>query len=140
MHRYFPKRFRRLSLEKAGFSVNSRKSRIHPDDQQKTDEMAPKLLAKYKPKLKLLVTFVLFFSRIEKMDIHLIEPTFRPVCYVKTLYKRRVICILPCNRSDLIADTIYLTEGSAAFRVALSKFRYLSYNGRIFKVLCFFHR
>lgn len=72
------------------------------------------------------------------MDIHLIEPTFRSVCYVKTLYKRRVICILPCNRSDLIYDTIYLTEGSAAFRVALSKFRYLSYNGRVFKVLYFF--
>ena len=31
-------------------------------------------------------------------------------------------------------DTIYLTEESAVFGIALSKFRYLSYNGRVFKV------
>ena len=31
-------------------------------------------------------------------------------------------------------DTIKLTEESAVFGIALSKFRYLSYNGKVFKV------
>ena len=31
-------------------------------------------------------------------------------------------------------DTMYLTEKSAVFELALFKFRYLSYNGRVIKV------